>query len=220
MTRLTMRITAQTMSPVFKRAVRPVAIALVGSVVLAAWWFLPGRRAEVHLSPISAEAVPRSVIAAEPIYLQTDPKWAAERIGGSGEPLRWVGCTICCLSMALAQYGITLDPLDLNRKLKEADGYTYRGWVKWDALRRVSGEQVRIELPQSPSNRDIEVALGGGNPVLVKVVLKSGAQHWVLLVGRDQKEYLMKDPLGDGKSLEPLSSLRSDIFAVRIVRKM
>lgn len=169
---------------------------------------------------MSAEAVPRSALAAEPIYLQTDPKWATEKVGGSGEPLRWVGCTICCLSMALAHHGVTLDPLDLNRKLKEADGYTYRGWVKWDALRRVSEERLRVDLPQKPSNRDVEEALGGGNPVLVKVVLRSGVQHWVLLVGRDQKEYLMKDPLGDGRSLEFLSSLGSDILAVRIVRRM
>jgi hypothetical protein len=39
-------------------------------------------------------------------------------------------------------------------------------------------------------------------------------------VGRDQKEYLMKDPLGDGRSLEFLSSLGSDILAVRIVTRL
>jgi hypothetical protein len=208
------------MSPAVKRALRLAVIAVLGFIVLAAWWFLPGRRAELHLSPMSAEAVPRSALAAEPIYLQTDPKWVAEKVGGSGEPLRAVGCTICCLSMALAHHGVALDPLELNRKLKEADGYTYRGWVKWDALRRVSGERLRVDLPQKPSNRDVEAALGAGNPVLVKVVLRSGVQHWVLLVGRDQKEYLMKDPLGDGRSLEFLSSLGSDILAVRIVTRM
>lgn len=187
--------------------------------MLAAWWFLPGRRAEVHLSPVSAEAVPRSTLAIEPIYLQADPRWATERVGGSGEPLSWVGCTICCLSMALAHHGVALDPSELNRKLKEADGYTYRGWVKWDALRKASGGRVRVDLPPNPSNADIERALDGGDPVLVKVLLRSGVQHWVLLVGRDQKEYLMKDPLGDGESLERLSSLGSEILAVRIVRR-
>ncbi len=211
---------AKTMSPAVKRAVRVVGIAVLGVVILAGWWFLPGRRAEVHLSPMSDEAVPRSVLTTAPSYLQTDPKWAREKIGGSGEPLRGVGCTICCLSMALAHHGIRLDPSELNRRLKEADGYTYRGWVKWDALRRITAEQVRVDLPQNPSHRDIESALGAGNPVLVKVILRSGAQHWVLLVGRDQKEYLMKNPLGDGKGLEPLSALGSDILAVRIVRRM
>ena len=208
------------MSSIAKRAVRLVGVAVIGIVVLAAWWFLPGRRAEVHLSCISDESVPRSAFATEPIYLQTDPRWASEKIGGSGEPLRWVGCTICSLSMALAHCGITLDPLELNRKFKESDGYTYRGWVKWDAIKRISSQKVQVEMPRSPSNRDIERALGDGHPVLVKVVLRSGVQHWVLLVGRDQREYLMKNPSGDGKSLQLLSSLRSDILAVRIIKRI
>jgi hypothetical protein len=123
-----------------KRAIRLVTISVFGVIVLAAWWLLSGRRTEVDLSPKSAEAVPRSALAAAPIYLQT--------------------------------------------------------------------------------NRDIETALGEGNPVLVKVLLSSGVQHWVLLVGRDQKDYLMKDPLGDGLHLEPLSTLDSHIIAVRIVRRM
>ncbi len=108
----------------------------------------------------------------------------------------------------------------MNRKLKSDDGFTFRGWIKWDAVRRASGGRVRVDLPQRPSNRDIAKALGEGDPVLVKVILKSGAQHWVLLVGRDGKEYLMKDPLGDGRSLQPLSSLGSDVLAVRVVRKI
>lgn len=197
-----------------------MALVLIGVVALAAWWFLPGRRAEVRLSPVSDAAVPRSALATEPIYLQTDPQWAAETIGGSGEPLRWVGCTICCLSMALAHHGVIEDPAGLNRKLKEADGYTYRGWVKWDALRRITADRVRVMLPQNPSYRDIDAALAEGNPVLVKVLLRSGVQHWVLIVGRDQKEYLIKDPLGDGRSLQALSSLGSDVLAVRVVRRM
>jgi hypothetical protein len=41
----------------------------------------------------------------------------------------------------------------------------------------------------------------------------------VLIVGREQKEYLMKDPLGNG-ALTPLSSLGSDILAVRVVKRV
>jgi len=208
------------MEPVFKGGLIVVAVALVGVIALSAWWFLPGRGAEVRLSPVSAEAVPRSALPTEPIYLQTDPRWAGEKIGGSGEPLRSVGCTICCLSMALAHHGVQEDPGELNRKLRESDGYTDRGWVKWDALRRITAERVRVILPEDPSHRDIDVALAEGSPVLIKVVLPSAVQHWVLLVGRDQKEYLMKDPLGDGRSLQPLSSLGSDILAVRVVKRM
>ena len=68
--------------------------------------------------------------------------------------------------------------------------------------------------------RDIDDALAKGDPVLVKVILHSGAQHWVLLVGRDQTDYLIKNPLGDGKTLDKLSSLGSDILAVRLIKRL
>ena len=41
--------------------------------------------------------------------------------------------------------------------------------------------------------------------------------HWVLIVGRDGKEYLIKDPLGGQVQLEPLSKLDSSIYAIRII---
>jgi hypothetical protein len=44
--------------------------------------------------------------------------------------------------------------------------------------------------------------------------------HWVLLVGREGREYLMKDPLGDGRTLGLLSSYNSNILAVRVVEKL
>lgn len=163
--------------------------------------------------------MPRTVLATPTIYLQTDPQWAHEKIGGSGEELRAVGCTNCCLCMALAQHGIVLDPAELNQKLIQADGYTERGWIKWDAVEDVSQKRVRIDIPERPTHRDIDQALAAGNPVLVKIVYRPGVLHWVLLVGRDGKEYLMKDPLGDGHTLGLLSAYHSDILAVRIVRK-
>ncbi len=202
-----------------KRFIFLIAIVVMVPGVISAWWFLPGRRTDVRLSSTSREAVPRSALPVDPIHLQADPLWASEKIGGSGEAMRRVGCTICCLSMALTHHGIPVDPMDLNEKLKEANGFTSRGWVIWDAVRRVSDGTVSIVIPEIPTNEDIEGALDEGNPVLVKVLLKSGVHHWVLLVGRDQQEYLMKDPLGDGTSLGRLSSIGSDILAVRIAMK-
>jgi hypothetical protein len=195
-----------------------VTVGIVAA--LAAWWFLPGRRAEVRLSPFSSRAVDRFCLPEAPTYLQTDPRWSSVRVGGSGEPIRWVGCTLCCLSMALGQYGIILDPPALNTKLRNSHGYTYRGWIRWNAFERVSGGKLRVELPVRPTTQNIDDALAKGDPVLVKVILHSGAQHWVLLVGRDQTDYLIKNPLGDGKTLDKLSSLGSDILAVRLIKRL
>lgn len=200
------------------------AVVLIALAAFVAWRFWPRPHVKRHmaegLSPWADEAVPRAVLAAETIYLQTDPQWAHEKIGGSGEELRAVGCTNCCLCMALAQHGIALNPAELNQKLIQADGYTERGWIKWDAVEDVSKKRVRIDIPENPTHRDIEQALAAGNPVLVKIVYRPGVLHWVLLVGREGKEYLMKDPLGDGHTLGLLSAYHSDILSVRIVTKL
>jgi ABC-type bacteriocin/lantibiotic exporter with double-glycine peptidase domain len=159
------------------------------------------------------------VLPAEGFYLQTDARWANERIGGSGETLRAVGCTVCCLSMALAQHGVALDPSALNQRLKEADGFTAQGWLKWGAVRTATEGKVHVRVPDEATEADVAAALQAGNPVLVKVALGNGVLHWVLVVGREGREYLVKDPLGDGRSLKLLSSFQSEILAVRVVEK-
>jgi hypothetical protein len=177
------------------------------------------RAAECRLSPRAHDAVPRAVLSSRAYYLQRDSRWVAEKIGGSGKTLGTVGCTVCCLSMALAQYGVERSPAELNRELKKVEGFNDKGWVRWAAIQAVTGGKVRAEVLSRPTHRDIQEALAAGNPVLVKVAPGSMIQHWVLLVGRDGREYLMKDPLDDGKKVKALSSLGSDILAVRIVKR-
>jgi ABC-type bacteriocin/lantibiotic exporter with double-glycine peptidase domain len=166
--------------------------------------------------------VPPSSTAPRPqvplIYLQTDPRWADERIGGSNEAIAEVGCTLCCIAMALEHHGLHLTPAELNAKLKAADGYTSRGWVKWHAVSTATGGAVRVEVPDEPSRERIDAALAAGCPVIAKVLLWRITPHWVLLVGKQGDDYVIKDPLGDGTSLERLAKYRSGIQAIRIVR--
>ena len=51
-------------------------------------------------------------------------------------------------------------------------------------------------------------------PVLV------GIQHWCVIVGKDDKEYLARDPLRDDKEPVPLSALTEKSYAVRGVKKV
>jgi len=197
-----------------------VALALIfGAGAAATWWYRSDHPAEVRLPAVPDVGEKESRLGDPRIYLQTDPRWVNEELGESGARMSAVGCTVCCLSMALAHHGIDLNPAQLNRALKECGGYTSRGWVKWDALRRVTKGAVRVRIPVRPTPADIERALDEGNPVIVKVLLASGIQHWVLIVGREKTEYLIKDPLGSGRTLDPLSKFPSDILAVRIVEK-
>jgi hypothetical protein len=41
-----------------------------------------------------------------PHYRQHDPRWAEEKIGGFGESMGRVGCTICSLAMALDYFAV------------------------------------------------------------------------------------------------------------------
>jgi ABC-type bacteriocin/lantibiotic exporter with double-glycine peptidase domain len=171
------------------------------------------------LAPRAKESVPRFVLSSRVYYSQRDKRWAAEPIGGSGKPLKAVGCAVCCLSMALAQHGIERTPAELNRALKAAEGYSSKGWIRWAALEPATDGQSRAEILWHPTNHEIEACLAAGNPVLVKVAPPPMIQHWVLLVGRDGQDYLMKDPLDETKTVKPLSSLASDILAARVVKK-
>jgi hypothetical protein len=174
------------------------------------------RPPECRLPARTHDSSPHFALSSKTHYLQRDPRWAAEPIGGSGRPLGNVGCALCCLSMALSQYGIELTPAELNRELKQIDAFTSSGWVFWPAIESVTDGRARVEILHDPSHRDIEDALAIGQPVIVKVAPPNMIQHWVLLVGREGREFLMKDPLDEKKTL--LSSLGSKILAVRVVK--
>jgi hypothetical protein len=166
----------------------------------------------------TVDASPHFTLSSKTYYLQRDPRWASEPIGGSGKPLGHVGCAICCLSMALAQYDIERTPAELNRDLKQVEGFTSKGWVRWAGIEAVTGGSAQVEMLSHPTHRDIQDALALGQPVLVKVAPAGMVQHWVLLVGRDGQEFLMKDPLDETRALKPLSSLGSKILAVRVLK--
>ena len=162
---------------------------------------------------------PRFVLSSRVHYSQRDMRWAMEPIGGSGRHLGAVGCTVCCLSMALAQHGIDLTPSELNRALKKADGFTAKGWLFWPAVAQVTGGRARAEILWRPTLRQIEEALAAGNPVVVKIAPPPMIQHWVLLVGRDGRDFLVKDPLDGPGRTKVLSALGSPILAARVVRR-
>lgn len=155
----------------------------------------------------------------EPYYLQTDPAWANDTVGGSGESLSAVGCTVCSLGMAFAQLGLPVDPKTLNARLKAGGGYTRRGWLVWETVRPVSGGTFDVDVPDRPSHERIDASLRAGLPVIAKVRLWESIPHWILIVGKDSEDYLVKNPLDDQRRIQTLSTVSKRIEAIRIVRK-
>jgi ABC-type bacteriocin/lantibiotic exporter with double-glycine peptidase domain len=120
--------------------------------------------------------------------------------------------------MALDRFGVRLSPAELNHALKTHNGYTARGWIKWDAVVAVSEGKVRVESISAPTHHDIDAALKNGELVLAKMFLNRVIPHWVVVVGKDGTDYLIRDPMGDGHRLEALTKFHSDIYGIRIVK--
>lgn len=151
------------------------------------------------------------------IYFQKDKKWGSDKIGGSGETLASSGCVVSSVSMGLLEFGIDINPKKLNQKLKEMNGFTSNGWVIWDKIRIITEGKVKVSIPKKANHEVIDNALAKGFPVLAKVYLFGVQQHWVLIVGKKENQYLMKDPLGNGQ-IETMKNLGSDIYAIRILK--
>ena len=151
-------------------------------------------------------------------YLQKDPRWQNETIGGSGEPLARVGCALCSLAMALDFHGIKTNPRELNDFLKRNAGYSEQGLLKWNSAAQYAGGKVSFEYIGSPDHKRIDQALQNRRPVIAKIFINQTIPHWVLIVGKERVEYLMRDPLGDGHSVRPVSFYGSKIYAIRILK--
>ena len=128
------------------------------------------------------------------------------------------GCTVCRVAMALDHYGIKITPKRLNDSLNANAGYTARGWLKWGSVSKISEGKVTLDYIGKPTFQRIDAALTNGQPVIAKVFINEIVPHWVLIVGKENTEYLIRDPLGDGRSLRQLSYYGSSIYAIRILK--
>jgi len=201
---------------VTKKRILWAVLAVV--LVLAAVW--AKRALPERLNAISAMG--GEVFTMPPIetahYLQKDARWENDTIGGTSERLARVGCTVCSLAMALDHYGVKTTPKELNEFLKRNDGYTIRGWLKWNSVSNFTAGKVWMGYIGRPSHARIDQALKGGQPVIGKVFINGIIPHWVLIVGKEQNDYLMHDPLDEAKTVKRLSEYRSKIYALRILQ--
>jgi hypothetical protein len=152
-----------------------------------------------------------------PHYVQTDPRWGSDRLGPTIESLAASGCTVCCVSMALAHYGVDIPPGELNRRLAASSGFTRIGWLKWTSVASLTHGRIVADVPRSPDYDDLDDAIANGWPVVTEIRLRGEVPHWVLVVGKNGLEYLARDPLVPGR-LVALSQRSAIIEAVRIIR--
>jgi hypothetical protein len=170
------------------------------------------------LSPRGGRYFFHRVELAVPSLRQGDERWSDDALGGIADngTLGGEGCAVAAIAMVFKFYAIDTDPQQLNWFLTAVDGYTDRGWVYWDRAAWLSPDRVRHVYEDLPSHQLIDSNLARGNPVIVRVRLRSGATHFVVIAGKDGFDYLVRDPgTGAAKGFYPLRELGSNIEALR-----
>ena len=168
------------------RSSGPLRLPLVAAVLVA------GLAARHHfgrtprIDPVSSSGGRSLSIPAKPDtahFLQTDPRWADDRIGGSEQPIAAVGCTICTIcticsiAMAASRLGVEITPKNLNARLIHAKGYTDRGWVIWREGETASDKRIAVRVSNRLTHADIDDALEAGRVLVAKFFLPNGVQH-------------------------------------------
>ncbi len=202
---------------------KPIPVAMAGAVVLltaaAAFWLYRTAQAARPAPVRGRRPVDRQLIDV-PLYKQWDPIWADDQVGTTGEKMEQIGCLVCCVAMVFSHYDVETSPQELLAYLNRNAGFTERGWLKWKPAAAYTRGRARLDYRGDADLARIDEELAAGNPVIVKVLLPGGVSHWVLVVGREGREYLVNDPLGPEKEPVKLSRFGKMIHAMRIFKQV
>jgi hypothetical protein len=200
----------------------PVAVRLLVLALLAVGAVLGYRRFHARERSIAArggKVLHVALAGPEPHFLQHDPRWAGDTLGSTRETIGAVGCLVCSLSMGSQALGAPVDPGELNRRLGAVGGYTREARVIWDKVPAATGGAVEVTVLAQPDHAALDTALERGDLAVVRFTLPRGAAHWVLVVGKEDDEYLVKDPLAAEASIVKLTSRTPAIQSVRLLRR-
>lgn len=195
----------------------PIILIMLVTLALVIWKI---RYPSVKpISTTGGRSFNKRVVINVPLYKQWDPAWANDEIGGSREKMSVAGCIVSCVAMLFSYYGFNVSPKEINGFLNSHDGYTKKGWLKWQKCADYTQDSVVLDYVGNPNYERIDANLTTGNPVIVKVFINQHIPHWVIIVGKEDMEYLINDPLGQETSPVRLSKYGANMYALRIFKK-
>ena len=154
-----------------------------------------------------------------PAFQQDDPRWTFELLGPTFNTIGEQGCALTSAAMVLSYYGIDTDPDRLNQFLTIHDGYTPNGWIYWEKAADLAPDRVEKAYEDLPSYALIDQNLLAGNPVIIRLTLRNGTSHFVVIVGKEGWDYLIRDPARTPDwGVYPLKELTRTIEALRFYR--
>lgn len=156
-----------------------------------------------------------------PAFSQDDPRWSLQLLGPTIDTVGQQGCALTSAAMVMSYYGIDTDPQRLNQFLNLNGGYTPNGWIYWEKAADLAPARVQKAYEDLPSYALIDQNLLAGNPVIVRLTLRNGTTHFVVLVGKQGWDYLTRDPARDASwGIYPLKDLTPHIEALRFYRTL
>lgn len=161
----------------------------------------------------------RTVIPVPP-FQQNDPRWGMQLLGNSIDTLGQSGCAVSSAAMVLAAYGVDTDPQRLNAYLTTHDGYVGDGLLVWEKAAQIAARgQVEKAYEAAPSYALLDANILKGNPVIVRVHLRNGTTHFVVVAGKQGWDYLIRDPARPADyGVYPLRKITGRIEALRFYK--
>lgn len=159
---------------------------------------------------------------AVPPFFQEDPKWSSLPLGSDNgvDTIGSAGCALSSAAMVLSFYGMDLDPKKLNDYLLVHNGYEGNAWLKWEVAATYPPNIAEHVYEDLPSYGLIDWNLLKGNPVIVRIRRKTGITHFVVIVGKQGLDYLVRDPGEQGREgVYPFYKLSPSMEALRYYRK-
>ncbi|MBP7176155.1 MAG: C39 family peptidase [Thermoclostridium sp.] len=151
-------------------------------------------------------------------YRQNDPAWQDEKIGDSQKRMGGTGCLISCVSTAISQLDEPVTPKEFNERLTQVSGFQGADLI-WYKINEAF-PNIGYRYSRTFSNRIIESDLKKGLLPIVNVKYhKTGITHWVIIVGANEGEFIICDPLDDGHSTRLLSD-HGKVYAYRVIERV
>jgi hypothetical protein len=195
-----------------------LTLVVVVVVVIIGWLW---RRPEVKWAPSSGGADLSVQLPDRVHYQQGDPRWSDDTLGAieNNGSLGGYGCTVASVAMAMTNLGHPTDPGKLNADLAAGGGFTKRGWLMWDKISNLTNGALRAEVYDAPSLEAMDACLMRGDYPIVKFMIGIGKvmPHWVVLVGKQGKTYLIRDPMSKEAEPVPLTQRTPVVLSVRCV---
>jgi len=214
-----MRATGQSLKGLMKiEKHAPVLFGIVLFAVLCGFLLILGALPQKPSPSKSKSFSPDIMLTDNAVFRQDDKRWAKDKIGATQDTIYDYGCTLTSAANAITNLtGREMTPAAFNKKMSRVGGFTDRGWLVWSKIEDITDGKVVARMYNNPSHKRINSCLAKGEYPLVKIFLGGTLQHWVMVVGRNGEDYLVRDPLVTSADPTLLSSRGDEIHSVRCI---